>query len=165
MDKVIAKFEGYSAKVYEDTKGLKTIGVGFNLEQPNGKMIFNTYLPGVSYHDVLSGKRDLTDDEIMSLFRKTLDDKIKTTRDIIDDYDGLPEKVQTALVNAVFRGEMKRTHKTVKLINEGKWSQVADEYIDRADYREASKPESKCRGIKIRMDYNANIFREYSKER
>lgn len=164
MEEVIAKFEGLKTKVYLDTKGLKTVGVGFNMEQDNARQIFDRILPGVGYDDVFSGKKSLTRDQALELFGETLKDKVETTKRLITDYDNLPADVQTALVNAVFRGELKSTHKTVKLINSGDWDKVADEYLDRSDYREASKPRSKCSGIKTRMDYNANIFREYARQ-
>lgn len=164
MDKIIAGFEGMEKKVYTDTNGLKTVGVGFNLEQSNGKQIFKSFLPDVSYDDVLSGKTSLTEKQVMKLFSKTLEDKVQTTKGLFANYDNFPGNVQTALVNAVFRGELKATHKTVRLINNDEWSKVADEYLDRSDYREASKQGSKCRGIKTRMDYNANIFRQYAQQ-
>ena len=144
MEEVIANFEGIRTEVYTDTKGLKTVGVGFD--------------------DVFSGKKSITRDQALKLFAETLKDKVQTTKRLIPNYDNLPGNVQTALVNAVFRGELKSTHKTVKFINSGEWDKVADEYLDRGDYREASKPGSKSRGIKTRMDYNANIFREYAKK-
>lgn len=160
MGEIIAGFEGTRTTVYSDTRGIKTVGVGFNMEQANAREIFQTNLPGVSFDDVLSGKTSLTKPQAIELFQGTLEDKVQTTQHLFPNYEEYPDEVKTALVNGVFRGEFKSTHKTVKYINNGEWDKVADEYLDRADYR-ASKP-GKNGGIKKRMDYNANIFHGYA---
>ena len=162
MGEIIAGFEGMKTSVYKDTRGIKTVGVGFNLEQPNAREIFQRNLPGVSFEDVTSGKASLTKAQAITLFHETLKDKVETTKGLFPSYDEYPSDVQIALVNGVFRGEFKSSHKTVKYINNGEWDKVADEYLDRADYR-ASKP-GKDGGIKKRMDYNANIFRAYAED-
>lgn len=162
MEEIIANFEGIKKEVYEDSRGIKTIGVGFNLEQPNAREIFQRNLPGVSFEDVTSGKASLTNAEANKLFQETLKDKVQTTKRLFPSYDAYPSDVKTALVNGVFRGEFKSSQKTVRYINNGEWDKVADEYLDRADYR-ASRP-GKDGGIKKRMDYNANIFRAHAED-
>lgn len=162
MDEIIAGFEGLRTSVYLDTRGIKTVGVGFNMEQSGAKKIFERLLPGVSYDKVYSGNQSLTKPQAMKLFQETLKDKVQTAKGLFPNYDKYPEDVQTALVNGVFRGEFKSSQKTVKYINNGDWDKVADEYLDRADYR-ASTPGIDG-GIKKRMDYNANIFRGYAQK-
>ena len=54
--------EGFRSKIYDDTKKLKTIGSGFNLEDETTRNL----LPA----DVVSGKRDLTREEDNSVFAK-----------------------------------------------------------------------------------------------
>ena len=163
MAEIIAEFEGFKAMVYEDTKGIKTVGYGFNMEQSNAREIFEKYVnkSEVSFDDVLSGKKKLTREQALALFKGTMDEKIKLAKRLFPNFDKYPEAVKTALVNGVYRGEFKASHKTVKYINKGQWDKVADEYLDRDDYRN-SKP-GKNGGIKIRMDFNAKIFREYAK--
>ena len=160
MEEIIADFEGIKQKVYLDTRGIMTVGVGFNMQQADARAIFQRNLPGVSFDDVLSGKTSLTKPQAIQLFQETLKDKVQTTKRLFPNYEKYPNEVKTALVNGVFRGEFKSTQKTVKYINNGEWDKVADEYLDRADYR-ASKP-GKDGGIRKRMDYNANIFRGYA---
>jgi GH24 family phage-related lysozyme (muramidase) len=45
MSETIAGFEGVRTKVYPDTKGIKTVGVGFNMEQGNARKTFEKYVP------------------------------------------------------------------------------------------------------------------------
>ncbi|XP_046846446.1 uncharacterized protein LOC124440156 [Xenia sp. Carnegie-2017] len=160
MKEVIEKFEGNFPKVYEDTRGIKTIGVGFNLEQSDARELFQNALPMVDFDDVVSGRTSLTNDQVSKLFEAQLKIKIQVAVKLFPKYYDYPSYVQIALVNGVFRGEFKASHKTVKLINKEEWSKVADEYLDRDDYR-GSIP-GKNGGIKKRMDYNASQFRKYA---
>ena len=66
---------------------------------------------------------------------------------MIPDYKSLPDNVRQALINATYRGELKSTHKTVKLMNAGRWSAAAAEYLNNAEYN--SRP-----GVRSRMDWN-----------
>lgn len=161
MKEIIANFEGIKTSVYKDTRGIKTIGVGFNLEQPNAREIFLRNLPDVSFEDITSGKASLTKAQANTLFQETLNDKVQTTKRLFPNYDSYPSDVKTALVNGVFRGEFTSSQRTVRYINNDEWDKVADEYLDRADYR-ASKSGRGDGGIKKRMDYNANIFRAHA---
>jgi GH24 family phage-related lysozyme (muramidase) len=167
MEETIIHFEGSPekhTKVYLDTKGIKTVGVGFNMQQRNARKTFEKYIPNseVSFKDVFSGKKEITPKQARNLFKGTLADKVKTTKNLFPQYDNYPKAVKTALVNGVFRGEFKSSQNTVKHINSGQWDKVAKEYLDRRDYRN-SKPGHNY-GIKKRMDFNAAIFREYAKE-
>ena len=164
MAEIIRGFEGLCRKVYKDTKGLRTVGVGFNMDQEDARKIFEKYIPksDVSFDDILEGKKELTKKQALDLFQGTLNKKIQTTKRIFPNYNDYPAYVKTALVNGVFRGEFESSHKTVKYINSGKWDGVAEEYLDRDDYR-SSKPGNNG-GIKKRMDCNADTFRKYANE-
>ena len=153
MAEIIADFEGMkeNGKVYTDTRsGIKTVGVGFNTEQPNARAIVQTNLPDVAFDDVLSRKTSLTKPQANQLFQETLKDKVQTTqrlfpKRLFPNYENYPNVVKTAPVNGMFRGEFKSTQ---EIVNIGEWDKVADEYLDWADYR-ASKP-GKDGGIRKR---------------
>ena len=165
MAEVIEHFEGKKKKVYNDKKkpnGKKTVGIGFNMEQPGARKIWQNVLPCVPFDDVLSGKRGLEEAEIQKLFQHTLNEKIKTAKRLFPKYDTYPDDVKTALVNGVFRGDFKKGQDTVKLINEGKWDKAVEEYLNREDYKNSER--DGLRGIKLRLDWNADIFRKYAEE-
>ena len=56
------KYEGFRSKVYKDTVGKKTIGYGFNLEDP--------YTASLIPQDIKEGKRELTEEEATPIFNK-----------------------------------------------------------------------------------------------
>lgn len=96
-------------------------------------------------------KNGISDSDALELLDTDLFSASKTAARLINSYQSLPINVRQALINAVYRGELKSTHDTVKLMNAGKWQAAADEYIDRQDYRESSS-------IRKRMDWNREQF-------
>ena len=80
--------------------------------------------------------------------------KIKTILDI--DIDKLPRYVQQALINAMFRGELKSTYDTVDLMKQDKWQEAASEYINHNDYKNGAP------GVKKRMQWNYDKFKYYA---
>lgn len=74
---------------------------------------------------------------------------------LVPAYSTLPENIQQALINACYRGELKRTYDTVKLMNANKWKEASREYLNRQDYQSGST------GLKRRMEWNAAQFASY----
>ena len=96
-------------------------------------------------------KNGLTQSEAIELLKNDLFAASQKASGLIDSYQSLPVNVRQALINAAYRGELKSTNKTVKLMNSGKWKAAADEYINRADYKSNS-------GVRKRMDWNREQF-------
>ena len=66
----VAWAEGKKACVYKDSKGIPTVGIGFNMQRSDARSIFSKY--GIDYDAVLSGKKCLTESQISSLFNNDL---------------------------------------------------------------------------------------------
>lgn len=96
-------------------------------------------------------KQGLTQSEAIELLKNDLFSASKKAASLIDLYQTLPVNVRQALINAAYRGELRSTDQTIKLMNAGKWKAAADEYIDRADYKSNS-------GVRKRMDWNREQF-------
>ena len=174
LEEIIEDFEGKEKMVYNDEEGKKrkvgndkkkrggkkTVGIGFNMEQPDARKIWKKVLPDVPFDDVLSGKRGLEDKEIEKLFQHTLKIKTAEAKRLFPKYDTYPDDVKIALLNGVFRGDFEKGHNTVKLINKGEWSKVGDEYLNRKDFKNCIR--DGLDGIWVRLRWNANIFRKYA---
>lgn len=130
--------EGVSNKVYTDTSGNKTVGVGHLLKK--GEKV----------------------DDIETTFKTDVKGKIEIAKSLFPKFNEYPLKVKQSLVDGIFRGEYKKGQKTVDYINKGEWDKVPDEYINRQDYK-ASKTSKNATGVYKRMDRNANTFRDYAK--
>ena len=63
---LISRHEGKRQCVYKDTRGIPTIGIGYNLENPGARSAIAAV--GADYESILSGKTCLTDSQVMQLF-------------------------------------------------------------------------------------------------
>jgi len=102
--------EGVEHKIYEDTEGIKTVGVGRNLED-----------------------RGLSDDEIDFLLDSDIKICIKELKENFDWYDGLDDIRKRVLIDMMFNLGMPRLKKFVnmlKAIEVGAWKSAAVEMLD-----------------------------------
>lgn len=66
IKEMIKRHEGSESKVYADTKGLLTIGIGFNLHKKGAKERISAL--GLDWNSVIKGNTELTDEHIEYLF-------------------------------------------------------------------------------------------------
>jgi GH24 family phage-related lysozyme (muramidase) len=92
--------EGRRAKVYRDSVGKRTIGVGFNLDQPGAAKYLRDL--GINYTAVKTGQRRLTDDEIDSLFEAKVQDALKAGPRVMKTFEEQPKEVQLAVTDLIY---------------------------------------------------------------
>lgn len=162
----IAGFEGRRNRVYDpnpnDGKDEPTIGIGHFLERGDSRETFDRILPEVNHDSVRNGRKILTDNEVDRLFKHDIQIYIDRARNLIGNFDTFPEYLQTALVDMSYRGDLGDSPKTRILLNEGRFRDAADEYINRREYMEAES--NGMRGLRIRMDSNRNRILNYAQE-
>ena len=95
--KQLVKHEGYKKHIYKDTKGIPTIGIGFNLNDKNNQRILAKY--GISNHELRNG---LSDMEIRQLYNDTVQIAIKNAKHFAPNFDSLPSNAQLALIDLSF---------------------------------------------------------------
>jgi len=131
----IIEEEGFVPGVYKDTKMIDTEGVGLT-----GDFI---------------GKNFFT--EVMPLF-------IQKAMKFDKNYVKLPENTKKALVSMVYRGDIKHSHKTAKLIKKGEYKKAAKEYLNHGDYKASKAKNEKAgrivHGVQRRMEANARAIAE-----
>jgi hypothetical protein len=88
-----------------------------------------------------------TGDYMDMSFKQTFKIHEQELKQIIPNYNTFPEKVQGELMQAMYRGDITGSPKTVALINAGKFSQAAKEFLNNEEYRSKKTPKS----IKNRM--------------
>jgi GH24 family phage-related lysozyme (muramidase) len=101
----IVREEAYVNGFYKDDVGVKTGGVG-----QTGKFLKQT-------------------------FKETFEAKEKVARKLFSSYDNLSEEVRGAVMSAVYRGDAKSSNKWVKLVNEGRFDEAGDEFLNNAEYK------------------------------
>jgi lysozyme len=107
--------EGWEPSAYQDTLGYWTIGYGFLIDERKGGEIPESI-----------GEMWLT---------HNVDMLARSVRAVLPWFDDQPESVQRALCNMAYQmgvGGMKGFTKTLRLIEQGRYYEAADEALDSA---------------------------------
>jgi GH24 family phage-related lysozyme (muramidase) len=96
----LTKHEGKRNKVYKDSVGIPTIGIGFNLKRPDAKVKIEAV--GADYAKVLAGTEELTDDQISKLFKGDISTSVAAGRNIVSNFDELSDVRKRVIVDMIF---------------------------------------------------------------
>ncbi len=131
----------------------------FPHKSPEGGLPTIAYGHKLTPSDVSSDrfKNGISDSDAKELLKNDLFAASLKAARLVPDYKKLPVNVRQGLINAAYRGEIKSKHNTIKLMNAGKWSAAAKEYLNHAEYR--NNP-----SVRNRMDWNQKQFLSMSKE-
>ena len=131
----------------------------FPHKSPEGGLPTIAYGHKLTPSDVSSNrfKNGISDSDAKELLQNDLFAASLKAARLVPDYKKLPVNVRQGLINAAYRGEIKSKHNTIKLMNAGKWSAAAKEYLNHAEYR--NNP-----SVRNRMDWNQKQFLSMSKE-
>lgn len=117
---------GYRALVYLDSAKKRTIGIGFNLDDPTAPETCRIH--GLDWAGMVSGTVRITYSEAAAIAT----DQIMTARYhakvMIPTFDDLPEKVQTVVLDMEFNLGSPRFslfHDTIAAINDGDYALAA----------------------------------------
>lgn len=152
--------EGFRTKMYKDTKGIPTIGVGFNLTRSDAPEVFKQCF-GDQCTDVMARakdpKRGMTEAEVEKLTRHDLQTTfLPRTQKAVKNFNDLPMDARTALVSSAYRGSLLGSPKTLQLINAGKGEEASAEYLRNKEYEKAK---AKGSGVAGRMEREAEKFK------
>ena len=95
--------------------------------------------------DVKEGQT-ITAKEADALLRKDLKKRMPKIRSKIKNFDRLSQELQVEIAQSWFRGGIAGSPKTIRLINEGKFQEASEEFLDNNEYRTTT-----LRGVKRRM--------------
>ena len=103
LDKLKAqliKHEGKKSKVYKDSKGIPTIGVGFNLTRSDAKSKIEAL--GLDYRKIVSGDLELSEPQIDSLLSDDIKTAIADATSSVKTFDKLSDVRKRVVVDMVF---------------------------------------------------------------
>ena len=152
MANFIAKWEGKSKKIYKDTSGNMTIGIGHHVngDTSDRELFEKLFGSKFNYDAMLKGKVELSDSQVEKLFSTDVEGKEKLAKRIFPSYDAFNSDTKNAIINSLYRGDMGK--KTALHINKGDWKNAAAEYLRHKNMKSGPKQ------IKQRMQTNAAIF-------
>lgn len=154
---MVIEDEGIRTKMYKDTKGIPTIGIGHNLQASNSKSTFIKAFgdQGLSLHQQALRGGSLSHDQARKLFdidyEHHLNQALKLTPNLAEHHP----LVQASIVSGTYRGHWGGSPKARELFNQGDYHRAANELLDNEEYR-ASKD-----GVRKRMDRDAKHIREF----
>lgn len=123
--------EGVEPSVYTDTKGKRTIGIGFNLEEPSNRKKAESL--GLNVQDMLSGKKTLSDKEIKLLYNESIKQAADDANAFLPQAGRQPAVVQKVLIDMAFnlgRTKLNKFKNMRAALLEGDYNKAADEMID-----------------------------------
>jgi len=141
---MIERHEGRRNKVYKDSLGIPTIGIGYNLRNATAKQ--DLAKVGANLKEVLRGK-ELSEDQVNELFRMSLDRSLKDAKSYYPEFDKLPDAAKGVLVDMSFNLGLTRLKgfKDLKsALGRGNYNAAADAMIDSAWYKQV-----KSRGVNL----------------
>lgn len=132
----IARHEGRRKKAYRDSRGIWTVGIGYNLEQPGAENLLK--MVGANHSAVCKGK-ELSEEQIDKLFGYTFAVASNNAKGTIKDFDSLPEKIQMVVIDMVFQlglGGFKKFKLLINALNHRDFETAAAEMVDSEWYKQ-----------------------------
>lgn len=118
--RMLAVDEGIKQWVYTDTTGHKTVGIGFNLDDPHAWKTWQKAKIPENMQSVIYGQTALSYNSIINLLQVTLDQAIADVKKLVPDFDELSEYQRMALINMSFQlgyTALSKFKNTLKAIN------------------------------------------------
>lgn len=133
-----------------------TIGYGFNLNRPDARSTFQKLVPGLDFDKVKEGQQNITKQQAWTLLNHDIEERVALAQLRLgtDLYNSFPANVKSAIISAIYRGDL--GPKTMNLIKDQKWKDVSVEYLNHKQYKDADK--LGIIGIRTRMNWNAEQF-------
>ena len=142
--------EGYYKCVYKDSRGIPTVGVGFNLKKSGASAEIESV--GANYNAVLNGSQCLDDSQIERLFNKDMDSAVGCTSSWVSNWGSLGSDPQSAIADMAFNMGCTKLHGFTDL-------RTALEDEDYSKAVDAMKDSQWCRQLKSRCDRDVACMR------
>lgn len=127
LEEMLKTHEGFSNKVYLDSRLIPTVGIGFNLQRTDAKDLIEGL--GLNYQSVLNGTQSLTNEQTTNLFNITVKEAVQNAKSLFTTFDEQPSQIKNVLIDMSFNLGKKGLGEFVKFRRA----------IDKKDYATAAK--------------------------
>lgn len=128
----LTRHEGKKDLAYNDSRGNRTIGIGFNLERTTAKQSLENL--GLNYSNVYAGKQALSETQINTLLEEDVNKATEDARKYIGkDFDDIPAQAKEVVINMSYNLGLTRLSKFKKLrlaLLKKDYASAADEMKD-----------------------------------
>jgi GH24 family phage-related lysozyme (muramidase) len=129
-DRVI-DHEGKRNTVYKDSRGIPTIGVGFNLNRQDSNTLLTQV--GANPGQIKRGQSKLSNKQINTLLNKDLKKSKEDAKQLVKNFTGLPSEIQGVLIEMVFnlgKFGLAKFKKFLDYINKKNWKKASIEMLN-----------------------------------
>lgn len=129
-DRVI-DHEGKRNTVYKDSRGIPTIGVGFNLNREDSNALLTQV--GANPGQIKRGQSKLSNKQINTLLNKDLKKSKEDAKQLVKNFTSLPREVQGVLIEMVFnlgKFGLAKFKKFLDYINKKDWKKASIEMLN-----------------------------------
>lgn len=100
---VTAVEEGRHTRMYKDSRGFRTIGIGFNMQASSARTLWKRAGVKTSFDSAYSGRAAITEAEVDALFSLTFNEAQTGAQRAFDGYASLGVWQKVALIGMVFQ--------------------------------------------------------------
>jgi lysozyme len=133
---MLKKHEGVERKAYKDTRGILTIGVGYNLTNPSAKADLTA--AGIDYKKAVRGA-PLSDNQIDDLLHISMKRAVHDAQRFFPKFWQLPYDAQLVVADMSFNLGLNKLNKFEKFktaLEKGDWDEAANQMKDSNWYRQ-----------------------------
>ena len=149
----LESFEGNRATVYQDHKGFRTVGVGFNMDAHGAREAWRAAgLPDTDFDATRDGRREMNPSEVRALADVTME---RAERVVVQRLQGadLSEPQRLAMVSLAFNGPALLGPRLVSAVREGRHQDVVNEIL----YNSGTQSDP-TRGVAVRRYHEAEMY-------
>lgn len=120
--------EGFKPRVYKDTRGIRTVGKGFNMQQAGARRIWEEAGIETPFNDVLTGREEVTEEEADRLHDVMMDKAAAAAPRLIKGLENLSGNRQAVIHDMLYQlgeAEAKKFAPTLKLVEKGRFAEAA----------------------------------------
>jgi len=128
--------EGDESLVYTDTKGNRTVGIGFNLEDAGNRKFLKQ--EGINIDEIFDGRK-ITQGEKIKMYNHSLTQAFNDAMKFDSSFAKRPEPVKKALVDMAFNLGLTKLNKFVDMkaaLKRNDYRTAADEMVDSLWYNQ-----------------------------
>ena len=128
IKKIITTHEGLRLHVYKDSLGIKTIGVGFNLERLDAHDKIMAL--GLDYQSVCQGTQDLNEAQVDQLLNQDISNCINQASKTFTDLGTMNDNLSCVIVDLVFNLGYARFsffHLFIAAVKKGDWAEAQNQ--------------------------------------
>lgn len=140
LEEFIGNWEGVRAKAYKDSRGIWTIGIGFNLERSDASEILQNM--GINKKSLISGKTTLTKEQISKLFANNLETAKSDALEWIPNLAEHPKEIQMIIIDFAFNlgaNKLNKFPKAQAAFKKGDYKTAAAELKNSAWYGQVGR--------------------------